>query len=191
MNLVENIREGVRSIKGNVLRTVLTALIIAIGITSLVGILTAVDGIQKSVNSTFAELGSNTFTIVNNANPWQRNRGRSTRINPPITYRQATTFASIFKEKYEARVSVYANVSGAVEVKYGSQKTNPNINVIGVDEDYLSINAYVVGSGRNINRSDIENTMNVAILGQEIGRTLLGRPTRWVSILLLWVADFW
>lgn len=174
MNLVENIREGVRSIKGNVLRTVLTALIIAIGITSLVGILTAVDGIQKSVNSTFAELGSNTFTIVNNANPWQRNRGRSTRINPPITYRQATTFASIFKEKYEARVSVYANVSGAVEVKYGSQKTNPNINVIGVDEDYLSINAYVVGSGRNINRSDIENTMNVAILGQEIGRTLFG-----------------
>jgi len=174
MNIRENIREGIRSIKGNTLRTILTALIIAIGITSLVGILTAVDGIQKSVNSTFAELGSNTFTIVNNANPWQRNRGRSTKINPPITYRQATSFAALFKEKYDARVTVFANVSGAVEVKYGSQKTNPNINVIGVDEDYLSINAYVVGNGRNINRADIENTMNVAVLGQEIGRTLFG-----------------
>src|SRR5690606_16684537 len=174
MNLVENIREGVRSIKGNVLRTVLTALIIAIGITSLVGILTAVDGIQKSVNSTFAELGSNTFTIVNNANPWQRNRGRSTRINPPITYRQATTFASIFKEKYEARVSVYANVSGAVEVQYGSQKTNPNINVLGAEADSVSLHADVGGSGRHINRADIENTMEGGILGPEIGRTRFG-----------------
>jgi len=42
MNLIENFREGLRSIQSNMLRTVLTALIIAIGITSLVGILTAI-----------------------------------------------------------------------------------------------------------------------------------------------------
>ena len=174
MNIVENIREGVRSIQGNVLRTVLTAMIIAIGITSLVGILTAVDGIQKSVSDTFAELGTNTFTIVNNSDPWQRNRGRSARINPPVTFRQATAFAGKFKEKYDARVSVYANVSGAVEVKYGSKKTNPNINVVGIDEDYLGIKGYTVGKGRDVNKSDIENTMNVAVLGQELGRNLFG-----------------
>lgn len=174
MNIVENIREGVSSIQGNVLRTVLTGMIIAIGITSLVGILTAVDGIQKSVNDTFAELGSNTFTIVNNSNPWQRNQGRSSRINPPVSFRQATVFAEKFKEKYDAKVSVFANVSGAVEVKYASKKTNPNINVMGVDEDYLAINAYAVGRGRNINKSDIENTLNVAVLGQELGRNLFG-----------------
>jgi putative ABC transport system permease protein len=46
MNLAENIREGTKSIKSNLLRTVLTASIIAIGITSLVGILTAIDGIK-------------------------------------------------------------------------------------------------------------------------------------------------
>ncbi|MEY4433009.1 MAG: hypothetical protein RLZZ44_1142, partial [Bacteroidota bacterium] len=40
MNIKENIAEGLRSIKGNLLRTVLTALIISLGITSLVGILT-------------------------------------------------------------------------------------------------------------------------------------------------------
>jgi putative ABC transport system permease protein len=50
MNLIENIREGLRSIAGNRLRTILTSLIIAIGITSLVGILTAIDGIQNSVD---------------------------------------------------------------------------------------------------------------------------------------------
>ena len=38
MNILENIREALRSIRANMLRTILTALIIAIGITSLVGI---------------------------------------------------------------------------------------------------------------------------------------------------------
>jgi len=46
MNLIENIREGFRSINANLLRSVLTALIVAIGIASLVGILTAIDGIH-------------------------------------------------------------------------------------------------------------------------------------------------
>jgi putative ABC transport system permease protein len=37
MNLVENMKEGLRSVKANMLRSVLTALIVAIGITSLGG----------------------------------------------------------------------------------------------------------------------------------------------------------
>jgi putative ABC transport system permease protein len=65
MNFIENIREALRSIKGNMLRTVLTALIIAIGITSLVGILTAIDGIQSSVDNSFSGLGANSFDIRN------------------------------------------------------------------------------------------------------------------------------
>ena len=63
MDYLENIREGIRSVKGNRLRTILTALIIAIGIMSLVGILTAIEGIQSSVGSNFASLGANNFDI--------------------------------------------------------------------------------------------------------------------------------
>ena len=61
MNVKENVLEGLRSIKGNLLRTVLTALIISLGITSLVGILTAIDGIQSSVDNSFSGLGANSF----------------------------------------------------------------------------------------------------------------------------------
>jgi putative ABC transport system permease protein len=49
MNLIENIKEGLRSVKANMLRSVLTAMIIALGITALVGSLSAIDGIEKSV----------------------------------------------------------------------------------------------------------------------------------------------
>ena len=41
MDIRENVKEGLKSIGANKLRTILTALIIAIGITSLVGILLA------------------------------------------------------------------------------------------------------------------------------------------------------
>ena len=49
MNLTENIKEALRSVKINLLRTVLTGTIIAIGITSLVGMLTAIDAIKAQI----------------------------------------------------------------------------------------------------------------------------------------------
>lgn len=65
MNFTENIKEAIRSSKANRLRTILTSMIIAIGIISLVGILTAVDGIKNTVQESFAGLGSNSFDIRN------------------------------------------------------------------------------------------------------------------------------
>jgi putative ABC transport system permease protein len=65
MNILENIGEGLNAIKSNKLRTILTASIIAIGITSLVGILTAIDAIKGSVEDSFSNLGSKTYTISN------------------------------------------------------------------------------------------------------------------------------
>ena len=58
MNFFENIRVALGAIRENLLRTILTALIIAFGIMSLVGILTAVDSIQASVSTSFASLGA-------------------------------------------------------------------------------------------------------------------------------------
>ncbi|GAB2773285.1 ABC transporter permease [Rhabdobacter roseus] len=168
MNVKENVAEGLRSIKANTLRTVLTAMIIAIGITSLVGILTAIDGIQNSVNSSFADLGANTFTVRNFQYQGRRSAGRSTKRYPVINYRQAVSFADRFSEEYNATVSLSAPVGGAVQVKYLSRKTNPNVSVVAADESYLGINAYKIDLGRNFNKNDLDNSLNVAILGREL-----------------------
>ncbi|HLL95549.1 MAG TPA: ABC transporter permease, partial [Spirosoma sp.] len=103
MNLIENIREGLRSIAGNRLRTILTSLIIAIGITSLVGILTAIDGIQNSVNSSFAGLGANTFSIVARQDAF-RQGGRVRKQDEPIDYFEAMQFKRRFP--YGATIAV-------------------------------------------------------------------------------------
>lgn len=171
MNIRENVDEGLRSIRSNLLRTVLTAMIIAIGITSLVGILTAIEGIQSSVNSSFADLGANTFTVRNKDDDFRRG-GRRNKQYPPVNYRQALNFAQKFKDSYTAMASISADIGGAVQVNYRSKKTNPNSSVVGSDDQYLAINGYKIDLGRNIDRNDIENSLNVAVLGQEIARTL-------------------
>ena len=63
--MLENIKIALQSVRSNLLRTVLTIFIIAIGITALVGILTAIDSIKDSINDNFTSMGANTFNIRN------------------------------------------------------------------------------------------------------------------------------
>ncbi|CAH0994905.1 Macrolide export ATP-binding/permease protein MacB [Emticicia aquatica] len=172
MNLTENISEGLRSIKGNMLRTVLTALIIAIGITSLVGILTAIDGMQSSVDNSFAGLGANSFDIKGPRMWRRRSSGVNDKDYPPIEYREAKLYKELFQGKTSATISIYTNVSGAAQLKYKSVKTNPNSLIRGVDEDYINIKGYKLISGRDITENDINLTNNVVILANELATTL-------------------
>jgi len=172
MNFLENIREGLRSIQSNMLRTVLTALIIAIGITSLVGILTAIDGMQSSVNNSFADLGANTFDIVGPQPFRRRFGGQRAKDYPPIDYRQANQYKRTLKNTYNATVSISARVGGAVQVKFRSKKTNPNTLIMGGDENYLGVKGYKIASGRNLSQTDLDNALNVALIGTEVAATL-------------------
>jgi putative ABC transport system permease protein len=175
MNIRENIDEGIRSIQSNLLRTVLTAMIIAIGITSLVGILTAIEGMQNSVNSSFADLGANTFTVENRYDDGFRRGGRRQKNYPNINYQQARDFAEKFRTEFDGTVALSASIGGAIQVNYQSKKTNPNIEIIAADEPYLAIKGYKIDRGRNLNRSDLENALNVAVLGVEVARNLFNQ----------------
>ena len=169
MNLLENIREGLRSIAGNRLRTILTSLIIAIGITSLVGILTAIDGIQNSVDSSFAGLGANTFSIVARQEVF-RQGGRVQKQHEPIDYFDAVQFKRRFP--YGATIAVSTVAAGAAQAKFGSKKTNPNVQLTGGDVAYLPVKGYTLLSGRNLTQNDVDYGLNVAVVGNEIASTL-------------------
>src|ERR1700733_14846898 len=92
----ENISIALNSIKGNRLRTSLTALIIAIGIMALVGILTAIEGIKQQTNEAFAGLGANTFTIENRGSDLGFGPGGHRKVYPVVTYAQAERFKDSF-----------------------------------------------------------------------------------------------
>jgi len=172
MNFTENVKEGLRAVRSNMLRSVLTALIIAIGITSLVGILTAIDSIQASVNSSFADLGANSFDIEVPRFLGRRFDGREEKASPAIQYRQALAYQD--RLTLDAKVSLSAIVSIGAEVKYQSNKTNPNISVIGVNEHYFSAKAINIAKGRNFSSYELKQGNPSVVLGNGIATALFG-----------------
>lgn len=167
MHFLENIKEAFRSIHSNLLRTILTALIVSIGIMALVGILTAIDAMKYSLNQTFASLGANSFEMKAKGytNRFRRG-GVQGRVYPPITLLQAKKYKQALSD--EAKVGVSAFISGATEVKGNEQKTNPNIQVVAGDENYLQIQSYTLGTGRAFSPLELEKGTNVAIVGAEV-----------------------
>ncbi len=166
----ENLKIAIKSIRSNTLRTVLTVLIISFGIMALVGILTAIDSIKGSLTSQFSSMGANTFTIQNYGIMLHRGGGRSIDYKD-ITYRNAKQF----KEDYSyfpAIVSISVHASGMSTIKYQSEKTNPNIPVYGIDENYLSTSGYEIGFGRNFNEQEIHMNRNYVIIGNELRNNL-------------------
>ncbi|QNL50815.1 ABC transporter permease [Olivibacter sp. SDN3] len=167
----ENIRLSLESISSNKLRTFLTALIIAIGITALVGILTSIDAIQNSLTDSFSAMGANSFNIRNRGiNVQIGGGGTRPKVFQKITYREAMAFRERFD--YPATVSISAYASNYAVVKYGSEQSNPNISVLGGDDDYLQTGGYKLESGRNFTQRELETGANVVIIGSEIKKRL-------------------
>ncbi|HEK19476.1 MULTISPECIES: ABC transporter permease [unclassified Mucilaginibacter] len=169
-SLRENISIALQSIGGNRLRTSLTALIIAIGIMALVGILTAIEGIKQYTNDAFAGLGANSFTLQNRGSGISFGNGGHRKIYPSITYAQAERFDKLYK--LPAKVSVDLNVTGTAVAKYNSIKSNPNISVTGSNDNYLAIKGHKLAFGRNFSASELEHGANVVIVGDEVKKKL-------------------
>jgi len=165
--LKENIRIAFDSIKSQILRTTLTVLIIAIGITALVGILSAVSALENTISSDFASMGSNTFNLQRYEFTTQtRGGGEREKINPIITYREVREF----KETYsfpKTQTSISFTGTSNAEVKYESEKTDPEVSVLGVNEFFLTNSGLNLEKGREFNYFDIQNNNNVTILGAD------------------------
>jgi putative ABC transport system permease protein len=167
----ENIRVAFKSIKSNRVRAVLTMAIIAFGIMALVGILTAIDGLKSTLTTQFTMMGANTFSITSRSmRVTVGDRHYRTKNHSHITYREAMEFKKMFNEP--AWVSVSFNASGLAEYRFRNNKTNPNISVIGSDENYLTIAGEELESGRNFSQEDLLGNRHVVIIGQELVRFL-------------------
>ena len=92
-----NVLIAFNSIKTQLLRTILTVVIIGIGIWSLVGILSAVEAMEKSISGSFTSMGSNTFNIQRNNFNIQRRGGERKKVNPIISYQNIREFIAIYE----------------------------------------------------------------------------------------------
>ncbi len=165
----ESLNIALRSVRSHLLRTILTVLIIAFGIMALISILTAIESIKYSLSSNFSRMGSNTFTISDVG--MRGHGGPDSRIEyEDITWSQVVDF----KKRYQfpAVVSVYINATNTATAKSKYEKSNPNIGVLGIDENYMLTSGQEIGSGRNFSKQEITMGRNVTIIGSGLEESI-------------------
>jgi len=168
LRLLDLIKLSLRSLGTNILRSVLTLSIIAIGIMALIGILTAIEGIKTSISSNFASLGASSFTIEKSGAGFHDDgpQRREEKEAPSITFEEAKDF----KERYAFPATVSFNFTAKMfaTAKYAQKKTNPNLFLQGVDENYLSTAGLELATGRFFTESEAENIFNGVVIGKSI-----------------------
>jgi putative ABC transport system permease protein len=170
MSLTEIIKLSFQSVRSNLLRAVLTLMIIAFGIMALVGILTAIDSIVYSLSDNLSGLGANSYSVYPKGNSVRGNRkGMVFKVGEPISYDEASSL----KERLRSgKVSISSDVSGAATVKFEDEKTTPTVRVKGIDENFLDIQSYTIGAGRSFSETEFFAGVNKAIIGQDIVKSL-------------------
>ena len=173
-----------RSVRSNMLRTVLTVLIIALGITALVVVNTAIKAIDQKFSESFSTMGANGFTIRYRDRNIRFGGGddqikkekkgakkqRTSSLSKRITKDEAEIFVKNYKFPSSKGLSVFATRNAIAS--YEAKKTSPNVIVFGGDENYLVLNGFKIRVGRNLNQADVQSGRNVCIIGEDIAKKL-------------------
>lgn len=167
----ENCKIALKAIKSQLIRTFITITIIAIGISALVGILTAIDAIQYAISNNFSRMGANTFSISSQGNRLQHSRrGEKSETFPAITYREAMALKNTYA--YNALCAVSYTASSGATMRYKNTTTDPNISISAADENYVAVSGLEIEIGRDFSQSDIQLSSNNIILGNEVYKKL-------------------
>jgi putative ABC transport system permease protein len=174
------------TVRSNRLRTVITVIIIGLGIMALISIITAIEAVNQSLTKSFSTMGANAFSLRykerkvrfgdggGEAKKVSRSslRSKSSSEGRMITYDEAR----LFKKNYQFPAVTGIAIGGpaGVIVNTESKKTNPDTRLVGGDENYLTLNGYEMIAGRNFAEADIESGASVCILGYAVAERLYG-----------------
>ncbi len=174
MQLLFNLTLAFRAIRNNRLRSVLTIVIIALGITALVGILTSIEVMKAGVNSNFSSMGSNSFQVTSEIIKKKKHKGGGIQINvndgKDITFDEAKAFKERFG--FPSNVGISFSGSNISTVHYRSEKTNPNVHVVGGDENYLVVKDTRLDYGRTFSAMELESGGYVCLLGNSVAKKI-------------------
>jgi len=189
-----------RTVKSNKLRTGITVTIIAFGIMALIGIITAISAMNQSLKENFSFMGANAFVVrykEMNARMGGPNDGeefakskkgqkeKKSNLDKPIRIEEATYFKEHFGFN-RASVSISQRLGGNNELHYKDKKTNPQIRMMGGDENFLIVNGYSLTTGRNLNNVDIQSGRNVCIIGSNVAAKLFpNKPEACIDKVIL------
>jgi putative ABC transport system permease protein len=170
----EIFRMALGSLRTNRLRSALTMLGVAIGVFSVIGVMTALSVIQGSIESGLSFLGSNIFQfakypVMNTRDPEEKFANRR-----DISLAQATEFKRLMEG--QANAIALKCFDGGKPVSYGNV-TLQGRTLVGTNEFFLAANSYTIAYGRNISPDDVDLGRPVTVVGASIQKKLFPSET--------------
>ncbi|MFZ1080606.1 MAG: ABC transporter permease [Candidatus Kryptoniota bacterium] len=163
----ESFAMAIFAIRANKLRSSLTLLGIVVGVFSIIAVNTAMTVLQNYVVSKLNSMGSSTFMIRKYPaffTDWDKYRNRK-----DITYEQAAELKE--RATLAKSVGVLAYTFGKI-VQYRDQKTNPNVNLMGITPDISAARNEVMAEGRSVGENDLETGALVCVLDPNLAKAL-------------------
>src|SRR5215210_5420604 len=168
--IYESIKLALASIWANKLRSLLTLLGNIVAVSSIITVVSLIQGVNGAVTSAIvSDLGADSFTvqrvrIIRNEDEAERQRG-----NPRVTIRDAQAI-----RKFGTTIAaVMAQAQTSTTLAYGEEELD-SVQVQGVSEDYIEFATFNAARGRMINPIEIQRQRSVAILGWQAADRLFG-----------------
>jgi putative ABC transport system permease protein len=165
MEFSEIFKMSVTAIRSNKLRSALTLLGIIVGVFSIIGVMTAVQVLQNSIEDGLSGLGANTFQVQKEPVMASRAKWLKTLKWKDIRYPQGL----IVKEKMSlAQYVALESWKFGQTIQFGSLKTNPSVAVAGEEPEGMPTNGWTIKEGRSLNDDEVRYSSYVAILGEDV-----------------------
>ncbi len=159
-------RAALDSIRAHAFRSFLTTLGIIIGVASVIGMVSIIQGLSFAIGEQLQGLGSNGITVQPYTPPMDFAQGRRSRLTQEdldlIRYRV---------QGIDSITPIMYSQSG--QIRYGSQTVSAQ--VIGTTWSYQDIGQYFAQRGRFLSDSDNRTRRRVAVIGEQT-REDLGLP---------------
>lgn len=168
----EVFRMAVESLRTNKLRSLLTVLGIVIGVMTVIGMVSVIQGLNRSFLEELASAGSDLILISKHDPVQMGRRSEEERRRRDLTYEDAAAIEQECPLVRAVAVSITADFMQMIPVKAGNI-TGENAIIIGVNESWPMVYAlYLPQEGRFFTNSEIAGHARIAILGFELAETL-------------------
>jgi putative ABC transport system permease protein len=167
MEFSETINLALTAIRSNKLRSILTLLGIAVGLFSIIGVMTAVQVLQNSIETGLSGLGSNTFQVQKEPTMANRKEWMKAMKRKDIKFEQGMELKSKMTLAQYVALEAWRQ---SLTVQNGSLKTNPNVQLAGEEPEGIPANDWTISEGRGLSENDQDYANRVVILGDDVAK---------------------
>jgi len=169
--IFESVRIALQSIWSNKLRSFMTVLGNVVAVTSIVTVVTLIQGMNSMVSTAIvSDVGADSFTIQRLPPIRSEDDEERTRNNPFLTLDEAAAIRG-----YSPRIAaVMAQSQRGATVSYRTNELE-NVQVQGVTSDFGQFTSFNAERGRLMSPVEVEHSRPVALIGWDVADELFGQ----------------